>query len=214
MTTRRDLGLMEIAPIAKSAAAAALLLVVASGCSDSPEKVEPGPEPTTTTPSSSITTSPPSDSEVASEAASELVRTYYAVRDELRQSPDARLSKLKSVATSTELAAQQNLFRRERKDGLRQTGVTKVAELRVQAVDLDNSNPKAGRVPTVQIDVCFDVTGVDILNASGKSVVSSNRPETGWIRYSVSNYKFASNPTGAWRVASSENLERTPCAAS
>lgn len=205
---------MGIAPIAKATVAAALLLVVASGCSDSPGTVAPSPSPTPTTSPSATKITPPSDSEVASEAASELVRSYYSVRDELRQNPEKSLDRLETVAISTELAAQQNLFKRERKDGLHQTGPTKIAELKVQAVDLDNSNPKAGRVPTVQIDVCFDVTGVDILDASGKSVVSSNRPETGWIRYSVSNYEFASNPTGAWRVASSENLERTPCAAS
>lgn len=205
---------MEIAPIAKVTVAAALLLVVTSGCSDSPDKVEPGPAPTTTAPSSSITTSPPSDSEVASEAASETVRAYYAVRDELRQDADASLGKLETVAISTELSAQQNLFRRERKEGLHQVGTTTIAELTVQAVSLDNSDPKVGKVPTVQVDVCYDVSDVDVLDDSGKSVVSPDRADTGWIRYTVANYEWDSDPTDAWRVATSENIERTPCDAS
>ena len=52
----------------------------------------------------------------------------------------------------------------------------------MQSVNLDNSDPKAGKVPTVQIDVCYDVSDVDVLDANGKSVVSPDRPDTGWIR--------------------------------
>ena len=118
---------------------------------------------------------------------------------------------LKTVAISTELTAQQTLFKRERDQGLRQTGETKVVELHVEAVNLDNSDPRAGKVPTVQIDVCFDVSDVDVLDADGKSVVSPDRPDTGWIRYSVANYQWDTDPDGAWRVASSQDLERTPC---
>jgi hypothetical protein len=121
------------------------------------------------------------------------------------------LSSLKSVAISTELTTQQTLFNRERKQGLHQTGETKVVELQVQSVNLDNSDPQAGKVPTVQIDVCFDVSGVDVLDADGKSVVTPDRPDTGWIRYSVANYQWDSDPDGAWRVASSQDIERTPC---
>jgi hypothetical protein len=51
------------------------------------------------------------------------------------------------------LATQQTLFKRERKQELHQTGETKVVELEVQSVNLDNSDPQAGKVPTVQIDV-------------------------------------------------------------
>ncbi|MAO81801.1 MAG: hypothetical protein CMH82_14310 [Nocardioides sp.] len=136
---------------------------------------------------------------------------YYAIRNQLRRDPEQPLSMLKSVAISTELATQQTLFKRERKQGLHQTGETKVVELEVQSVNLDNSDPQAGKVPTVQIDVCFDVSGVDVLDADGKSVVTPDRPDTGWIRYSVANYEWDSDPDGAWRVASSQDIERTPC---
>ncbi|ANH39545.1 hypothetical protein I601_3138 [Nocardioides dokdonensis FR1436] len=136
---------------------------------------------------------------------------YYAIRNQLRRDPTQPLSKLKSVAISTELTTQQTLFKREREQGLHQIGETKVVELEVQSVNLDNSDPQAGKVPTVQIDVCFDVSGVDVLDADGKSVVTPERPDTGWIRYSVANYQWDSDPDGAWRVASSQDIERTPC---
>lgn len=196
-------------------ATAALLLTAMTACADSRKDPElsGSPAPSLTAPTTAPAT-PPSDQEIASEAASRLVRTYYAVRDELRQDPKAPLDKLATIAISTELSAQQNLFKRERKGGLHQVGATKIATLTVQTVNLDNSNPKAGKVPTVQVDVCYDVTGVDILDRKGQSVVSPDRADTGWIRYTVANYKWTADPTGAWRVATSENIERTPCAAS
>lgn len=206
---------MTITRGARAVATAALLLAAGTACANDSNEPSSSPTPTVTSPSpTTTTTAPPSESEVASEAASDLVRTYYAVRDELRQNPNAPLGKLESVAISTELAAQQNLFERERKDGLYQTGTTKIAELTVQSVSLDNADPKAGKVPTVQVDVCYDVSDVDILDGGGKSAVGPDRADTGWIRYSVANYEWDADPTDAWRVASSQNIERTPCVAS
>ena len=159
------------------------------------------PAPTTTTPT------PPSDSEVASEAASAVLRKYYDVRSQ-------PLTLLDEVAISTELAAQKQLFKKEREQGLRQIGETRVVELSVQSVNLDNSDPKAGKVPTVQIDLCFDVSDVDVIDKGGKSVIVPGRPDTGWIQFLVSNYQWDTDPDGAWRVASSQDLKRAPCNAS
>jgi hypothetical protein len=199
----------------KSWATGALVLAAVTGCASGNDS--PASEPQTTT-SSSITTkttvTPPSDTEVASKAAAGLVRRYYALRDHLRQHPSTPLSKLKTVATSTELKAQEALFKRERGMGLHQTGDTEISKLTVQSINLDNSDPKSGRVPTVQVDVCYDVSKVDILDRNGHSVVNSDRPDTGGIRYTVANYHWASDPKGGWRVATSQDLKQTPCPAS
>ena len=90
----------------------------------------------------------------------------------------------------------------------------RISELKVQSVNLDNSDPEAGKVPTVVIDVCWDVSKVDVLDKSGKSIVSPDRPDTGWTRYTVANYDYAADPTGGWRVATGQDLKKTPCAAS
>lgn len=195
-------------------AAAALLLAAASACAGDKADPPAGQPPSTTdsvsTPATSEAT-PTTDSEAAAADASALVRSFYAVRDELRTDPTVKLTALRSVAIGGELSAQRSLFTREREQGLHQTGQTKIAELTVEGVVLDNSDPGGGRVPTVQVDVCYDVRDVDILDSNGKSVVSDDRPDTGWIRYLVSNYNFEANPSGSWRVASSQNLERPPC---
>jgi hypothetical protein len=194
-------------------AAAAGLLLVLGACSD--ESDAPGDDPTATPTTSSftptVTETPPSDKELASQAATKLLRRYYAVRNEVRQDTSKPVRELRSVSISTDLTAQENFIRIQRKDGLRQVGDTRIVELTVQSVSLDNSDPKAGRVPTVVADVCYDVTGVDIVNANGRSVVQDDRPDRGWVRHSVSNYQWNSDRSGAWRVATSENLKQPPC---
>jgi hypothetical protein len=201
---------------ARAIAAAALLLVAMTSCANDGQDpaANASPTPSSSTPTPTATATPPSDTELASEAASATLRKYYDVRNQLRQNPRRPLSLLDQVAISTELAAQKDLFKKERKQGLHQVGATKVAELEVQSVNLDNSNPKAGKVPTVQIDLCFDVSEVDVVDADGKSVISPDRPDTGWIQFLVSNYQWDANPNAGWRVASSKDIERTPCEAS
>jgi hypothetical protein len=115
------------------------------------------------------------------------------------------------VAISTELAAQRNTLRNQRKQDLRQVGDTKIGVLTVESVNLDNSDPNAGKVPTVQVDVCFDVSQVDLVDRSGKSVVNPDRPDTAWVQFLVANYQWDKDPDGGWRVASSQDLKRKPC---
>jgi len=205
----------------KALATVTLLLVAATACDASRNDPSASPSPaqsprtTPARPSTPVsrTTAPASDSRVASESASELVRHYYAVRDELREHPTQPLSKLKTVATSVELKAQTALFKRERDLALHQTGHTKISRLQVQTVNLDNSDPAVGKVPTVQVDVCWNVSDVDIVDRNGKSVISPTRPNVGWIRYTVANYHWAADPIRGWRVATSQDLKQKPCAA-
>lgn len=198
----------------QSVATAALIVAALTSCASNGNDPSASPTPTPSSPApTTATTTPPSDSELASEAASAVLRKFYDVRNELRQDPSKPLTLLDKVAISTQLAAQQQLFKKEREQGLHQTGETKVATLEVQSVNLDNSDPKAGKVPTVQIDVCLDVSNVDVIDKSGKSVISPDRPDTGWIQYLVSNYQWDTDPDGGWRVASGQDIERTPCEA-
>ena len=192
-----------------------VMLAAVSACGGSDTDPPPTSEPSSMSPSSPTTSSSPtSPSDAASVDATEAVRSYFAVVDQLRSDPGADLKKLKSVATSAQLNAVTTLIDRSRDEGQRQTGTTAINELKVQSVNLDNSDPKAGKVPTVVIDVCWDVTKVDVLDKSGKSIVSSDRPDTGWTRYTVANYKYVADPTGGWRVATGQDLKQTPCSAS
>ena len=68
-------------------------------------------------------------------------------------------------------------------------------------------------VPTVQLDVCWDVSNGDVLDRDGQSIVSEDRPERGWTRYIVANHEWRSHPDDGWRVSSGRDLEKAPCSA-
>jgi hypothetical protein len=204
---------MTISRGAHALATAALLLAAVSACAGNGNTGPTSPtSPTPSTPDSGDSTMPPpTETELASEAASAVLRKYYEVRNDLRQDPKLPLKRLDAVAVSGELSAQLLLVKKEREAGHRQVGDTTVAQFTVQSVNLDNSDPTSGKVPTVQIDVCADVSGVDFVDAGGDSIISSDRPDSGWIRFIVSNYEWDADPDGGWRVASSQDLEREPC---
>ena len=155
-----------------------------------------------------------SPSRTASSNAVALMRQYFAVIDKLGQDREQPLARLATVTISTQLIAERTFLRNQRARDERQTGDTQVADLRVQAVNLDNSDPASGKVPTVLIDACWDVSNVDVLNKRGKSVLSSNRPDSGWTRYTVANYHWTKDPDRGWRIVSGQDLKQTPCTAS
>ena len=201
----------------KSLATGALVLAAVAACGSNSS------DPPTTTPASPSSSSPPamtpsssptSPSEIAAANAEAAVRRYFGVLDHVRKHPSVPLSALSTVATSTQLSAQRNLVSGERNKGLRQVGATRIKSLKVQSVNLDNSEPSAGKVPTVTVDVCWDVSGAGLIDKSGQSVVKPGRADTGWTRYTVANYHWSGNPSDGWRIATSQDLKKTSCAAS
>lgn len=194
-------------------AAAALVLSALAGCSEEPASTTtPTESPSSSTPSpSTATTEPLSDSEVAEQAASQVVSDYIAAVDRLRKDRKQPLDQLKAVAIGGELEAQTLFTRNQREAGNRQTGDTQVIDVTVQSVNLYNS--QKGQAPAVQLDVCWDVSAGDVVDRDGNSIVSPNRPERGWTRYTVTNHRWKTHPDDGWRVASSQDLEKAPCSA-
>lgn len=204
-------------------ATAALLLAAVTACvadgadpplGESSRTVSPSTTSATDASTSPSPTSPTSSADKAAEAASAVVRDYFATVDRLRQQPKSPLGALKAVATGSELSAEQILIRSERDKRLHQVGDTEIVEVKVQSVNLENSDPASGKVPTVQVDVCWDVSHVDLVDKNGVSVVSPSRPDTGWFRFTVANHQWADDPDGGWRVLTGQDLEQKPCLAS
>lgn len=202
---------IRLGPI--SLATGALVLAAASGCASDPGT--PSASEASSHTSAVGGGSPPSTPSTAAAAdASAALRRYFSGLDRVRRRSAIPLSALTKVATSTQLTAEERLVRAERAQGLHQTGETRLRVLTVQSVDLSNADPNAGQVPTVVIDVCWDVSNADLVNRNGTSAVAPSRPPRGWTRYSVSNYAWTAHPTDGWRVASGEDLERQPCSSS
>ena len=205
---RNPLGLISWAT-----SAVALAAVAACGGNgpraDAPSPSTPSRSTSMAAPSSKSPTSP---SDVAAAQASSLVRRYFAVLDELGQNRASNLKALTSVVTGTELRAEQSFFRNQHRLGQRQAGDTRIAAMKVQSVDPGKPDSSTSTVPTVVVDVCWDVSEVDVFDRNGKSTVGPNRADTGWTRYTVTNVRFAADPSGGWRVASGQDLKKAPCA--
>ena len=201
---------------AQSILTAALLLALTVGCTASPDTSSSRPTNSTAAPQPSVSASPtpsPTDPKALARAhVEDLVHEYYALVDRVGADREAPLSRLGHVAASVELEVRRSDLHQWRKDGWRKTGRTQIADLVVQSVSLDNSDPKAGLVPTVQVDVCYDVSDVDIVDSAGASVVSPDRSDRAWERLQVANYEYEDDPVGGWRVAALETLEKAPCA--
>lgn len=190
-------------------ATCALAFAAATSCAQSGPSTSTQKTPEQSAPSTAKT----SDSDVARAAATDTVRDYFTALDEVRQDSGKPLDTLDKVATSTQLTADKHLVENERSKKLTQVGDTRLAETSVENINLDNSDPKAGKVPTVTIDVCWDVSDADLVDASGKSVVSPDRADYGWTRLIVANYHYRTDPLTGWRVASGEDLQQPPCSA-
>jgi len=190
-------------------ATAALVVVALGACSNDGNDPAASPSASQSTSSSPapITPTPPSESEIVSEAASDVVRAYFTTVDQVRQDAKRPATDLDAVASSTQLAAQKRLLKNQRESGRRQVGDTKVVEVNVESVSLEDP-------ATAYVDVCWDVSGVDILDADGKSVVTDGRTNVGWTRFVVTNPEWDTAPTDGWRVSSGSDLEKEPCAAS
>lgn len=210
---------MRLAGRVTAVTTATITMAVLVACTGSPNEaptpsVTPTPSMSSqppTPPSPSPSPTPPSQAEVAAAQAESLVREYYVLREALRVDTSVPLDRLEDFTISTELASQQRLIQGERDRGEHQTGSTRIVELDVTDVNLDNSDPSAGRVPVVEIELCVDVSGVDFIDASGNSVVVPGRPDAGWVRHQVANYAWDTDPANGWRISSSETIERQPC---
>ena len=141
------------------------------------------------------------------------VRQYFAVVDRLRQDPTTSLRQLRSVAIGGQLTAQEVFTRNQRKAGNQQVGDTRVVEVVVQQLDLGGSTSEDERSPTAQLDVCWDVAAVDVLNSHGQSIVTPQRPERGWTRYTLTSSREKALSEAGWRVSNGVDLEKSPCSA-
>lgn len=151
--------------------------------------------------SSSPTTTTTSPEQVAQEAARGMVSRYY--RDSvigLYDPAKTNASYFKASSIGSALVDNVNALNAARAQKARLTGETKLKSVRHVETDLTmdlKSSPPT--VPVVTFLVCYDVTGVNVVDSARKSIVPASRKPTGLRLVGVVNYEYPS-PDG-WRVA-------------
>lgn len=192
-------------------AATALTAATLCACSSGDEGTA------TATPSataSSISASPTptlSPEDVAIAAAEQKIPEYFAVSDQSLQDPENfNLEDFKAVAISSALIDLQNRFNVFTAQEFTQKGsaeVESIANPRVDLkLDLDKSPPD---VPTVQLDVCVDVSKLNLVNAAGESQTPASRKPRQLWRVGVSNYEYPA--PDQWRVSFTDTQGGKTC---
>lgn len=188
------------------AVAGAALLAALAGCSSDSEAappvvqtISPSATPSSTPSPTPTKTAPATAQEQAAIAAQQAVRKYYSVMDALGTDPAADMEPLKSVTVSTGLAEANNEVWSDRSQQFRQIGTTRVVGLTVRSVDLTLKATKQPPViPVVEVEACYDVSAVNVVDAAGRSVITAERLDQGLQEFRVVNYDYP-DPAG-WKV--------------
>ncbi len=119
-----------------------------------------------------------------------LMRRYFAVLDELRQQPDARpRASSATVATSTQLNARADAASRTQREQRPAAG-RRHAHRRAEGPvgQPGQLGPVGGQGADRRHRRLLGRQRGRRLDKNGKSIVSPDRPDTGWTRYTVANY--------------------------
>jgi hypothetical protein len=129
-----------------------------------------------------------------------MVTRYYRDSDVgLYEPAKTNPSFFEGSSVGTALVDNINVLNAVKAQKVRQTGETKLKSVTHVATDLTkNLKATPPAVPVVTFLVCYDVSGVDIVDTRGKSVVPASRKPTGLRLLGVVNRDYPSS-TG-WRV--------------
>lgn len=165
-----------------AAASLAAVTVLISACNDPDPQPPPTSSSTTTTSSTSTSTTttstppPLTPAQKDIKSAEETIGRYWRVLDQLAADPKKSLNLISTVARGQ--AASQS---RVELGALQAKGWTQVGQSVVRSSSATTKDGKAFAVVA-----CIDVSGVDVVDTAGTSVVKAGRPDRQEYTYTVS----------------------------
>lgn len=161
--------------------------------------VEPTAQPSAAVPSIAPSAVPvvKTPEDLAAEAAEARYREFLMVDDSVGQAGFTSSAPYDTVTVTPERLVRETQFRQARQAvgvGGRQVGNQELASLSVTSVDL---TPEPGGYPTVVLQACVDVSGIDVVDRSGKSLVVPERIDR--AKSTVTMYEYAPGTRGAER---------------
>src|SRR4051794_35082105 len=164
---------------ATAAAAAVVLGLTVSACSSSGDASSTAPtSPTSSPPSWSAAPTTANPSQDAQSQAVAFVPTYLGTIDDLYLDPSRALDDIYQIAVAPDAVAEATAIGKFRAQGYRQTGRLQLVSASAGSVDLTNV-PAASPspvLPSVVVTACVDVNQVSAVDATGQSIVPSDRP--------------------------------------
>ena len=164
---------------------------------DEPAEPDPFEPPVTQTPA-----------DLAAAEAQERYREFLRIDDQIGREGYESSALYDTVLVSPQRALEEVEFRQSQQlPDARVIGDTELASLSVASVNLE---PEPGGYPTVVLQACIDVSGVDVVDGSGNSLVSPERVDR--TRSTVTLYRLeatAERPEG-WYITEATSLGE-PC---
>jgi hypothetical protein len=177
---------------------------------DEPEATPPPPvavdEPAEPDPVEPPVAQTPAD--VAAAEAQERYREFLRIDDQIGREGYESSARYDTVLVSPQRALEEVEFRQAQQlPDARLVGNKDLTALSVVSVDLE---PEPGGYPTVVLQACVDVSGVDVVDGSGNSLVSPERVDR--TRSTVTLYRLEATAERAegWYVTEATSLGE-PC---
>jgi hypothetical protein len=111
--------------------------------------------------------------EEALAAATDAFANYLSVSDEILSDGGVGAERLLKVATPTWVTEQAAGFEKAKRESLHTTGQTIFENVALQQYDRNSIDGTA----VVRLYLCVDLSGVDVLDSNGDSIVSPSRPD-------------------------------------
>ena len=180
-----------------------VLVLVLAGCTGggtTPTATPTATSAVSSTPSPSVSVPTTSPEDEAAAKAEEVLRAYYRVHTQcLADPPNALPTCFDGVAIGTELTDQRNTLAIAQMMGTRSSGDVEVVSVDREGVDLTSKlDETPPTVPVVTFSVCVDVSGYNVVDKDGKSVVPADRLPRSQLEISVLNYAYPDMTQ--WRV--------------
>ena len=146
--------------------------------------------------------------DVAAAQAQERYREFLRIGDQIGRDGYQSSALYDTVLVSPQRGVQELGFRKAQElPDARLVGSAEVASLSVVSVDLE---PEPGGYPTVVLQACIDVSGVDVVDGSGNSLVSPERVDR--TRSTVTLYQLEATPErpAGWYITEATSRAQ-PC---
>lgn len=173
----------RVMPALLTAAALASAMILAGCTPDESDSSAETPAPVSASPSAAASPSPSLEGSAAPEYSAEetaaiesakaAATRFFEVRNAVFSDPEnAGAEPFVSVAIDPVRSVERGKLGNRLKQGLRSSGKTVVEFADVRSVTPE-SNPEEFIYPKVVLDICVDVSNVDVIDSSGKSVVGN-----------------------------------------
>jgi hypothetical protein len=172
---------------------AAVVIAAMLGSSCTADVGSGGPAATGSPSATAAAPAPPAEPETSPAEAPEeqakgqavaVVRDFIAVFDQLYADPNREVTELDRLAHGEALEWATFWLTRDREKGRVAVGTEKLVDIKATSVTLNGADTPSGH-PTVRVETCIDLTGFDIVDREGKSVVLPTRPDRVAIDWEV-----------------------------